>query len=88
MIMINIRCKNCNTDIEGHPTKPKSCGCPNFTMIANDKISARDLSQVQIISGLISKKDEQSPLGLTKEDLAFQEARRNRKVRKLEFEIK
>ena len=57
-------------------------------MIANDKISARDLSQVQIISGLISKKDEQASLGLTKEDLAFQEARRNRKVRKLEFEIK
>jgi hypothetical protein len=57
-------------------------------MIVNDKISARDLSQVQIISGLILKKDEQSSLGLTKEDLAFQEARRNRKVRKLEFEVK
>ena len=86
--MINIRCKTCNTNIEGHPTKPKSCGCPNFTMIANDKISARDLSQVEIISGLISKRDEKSSLALTKEDLAFQEARRNRKVRKLEFEVK
>jgi hypothetical protein len=86
--MINIRCKTCNTNIEGHPTKPKSCGCPNFTMIVNDKISARDLSQVQIISGLVSKKNEQVPLSLTKEDLEFQEARRNRKIRKLEFEIK
>jgi hypothetical protein len=86
--MISIRCKNCNTNIEGHPTKPKSCGCPNFTMIVNDKISARDLSQVEIISGLISKKDEQVSLEFTKEDLAFQEARRNRKVRKLEFEVK
>ena len=86
--MINIRCKICNTIIEGHPTKPKSCGCPNFTMIANDKISARDLTQVEIVSGLISKRDEKSSLALTKEDLAFQEARRNRKVRKLEFEIK
>jgi hypothetical protein len=86
--MINIRCKACNTNIEGHPTKPKSCGCPNFTMIVNDKISARDLSQVQIISGLVSKKNEQVPLSLTKEDLEFQEARRNRKIRKLEFEIK
>lgn len=86
--MINIRCKICNTNIEGHPTKPKSCGCPNFTMIVNDKISARDLSQVQIISGVTPKKDEQVSLALTKEDLAFQEARRNRKVRKLEFEVK
>ena len=86
--MINIRCKICNTNIEGHPTKSKSCGCPNFTMIVNDKISAKDLSQVEIISGLISKRDEKSSLALTKEDLAFQEARRNRKVRKLEFEVK
>ena len=86
--MISIRCKNCNTNIEGHPTKAKSCGCSNFTMIVNDKISARDLSQVEIISGLASKRDEKSSLALTTEDLAFQEARRNRKVRKLEFEIK
>jgi hypothetical protein len=57
-------------------------------MIMNDKISARDLSQVEIISGLASKRDEKSSLALTTEDLAFQEARRNRKVRKLEFEIK
>jgi hypothetical protein len=86
--MINLRCKNCNTIIEGHPSKTKSCGCSNFTMIMNDRISAKDLSQVEIISGLISRKDEKLSLTLTKEDLAFQEARRNRKVRKLEFEIK
>ena len=86
--MISIRCKNCNTNIEGHPTKPKSCGCPNFTIIVNDKISAKDLSQVEIISGVFPKKNEQASLLLTKEDLAFQEARRNRKVRKLEFEVK
>ena len=86
--MINIRCKTCNTIIEGHPSKTKSCGCPNFTMIIDDKISAKDLSQVEIISGLISKRDEKSSLTFTKEDLAFQEARRNRKVRKLEFEIR
>jgi hypothetical protein len=86
--MISIRCKSCNIIIEGHPTKAKSCGCPNFTMIMNDKISARDLSQVELISGLASKRDKESSLALTKEDLAFQEARRNRKVRKLEFEIK
>ncbi len=86
--MISVRCKNCNTIIEGHPSKHKSCGCPNFTMVINDKISARDLSQVEIISGLVSKKDENTSLTFTKEDLEFQESRRNRKVRKLEFEIK
>lgn len=84
--MLVIRCKNCNTEITGHPTKAKSCGCPNMTMIRNDTISANDLTMVEIVSGNYTNKKQNTLL--TQEDLAFQEARKNRKVRKLEFEVR
>jgi hypothetical protein len=57
-----------------------------MTMILNDKISANDLSLVQIISGIPSNKSKNSIL--SSEDLAFQEQRKQRKVRKLEFDIR
>lgn len=85
--MLVIRCKNCNTELVGHPTKARSCGCPNITMIINDRISANDLSLVEIISGNHSNKTQNNTF-LTQEDLAFHEARKNRKIRKLEFEIR
>jgi len=40
---------------------------------------------VEIISNILKK---ESKAVLSREDLAFQEQRKNRKVRKLEFEIK
>jgi hypothetical protein len=27
-IMLSIRCKDCNKELIGHPTKTVSCGCP------------------------------------------------------------
>lgn len=85
--MLVIRCKNCNTELESHPTQARSCGCSNMTMVQNDKISAIDLSQVLIISGAEKNKAKYNTL-FTPEELAYQEARRKRKVRKLEFEIR
>lgn len=61
-----------------------SCQCQNLTCIHGTKISANDLSQVEIISKPMTKK---GPL-LTNKDLEFQEKRRNRKVRKLDFDVK
>jgi hypothetical protein len=84
--MLTILCKSCNTEITSHPVQARSCGCSNMTMILNDKISANDLSLVQIISGIPSSKSKNSVL--TSEDLAFQEQRKQRKVRKLEFEVR
>lgn len=86
--MLVIRCKNCNTEISGHFTKVKSCGCPNMAMIRNDVISANDLKLIEIISGTYTHKKENKNNFLTKEDLEFQEARKNRKVRKLEYEVR
>ena len=71
--------------MEGHPTKTVSCGCPNMATIRGDKISALDLSDVVMLNSMYKKT---SSGVLTNEDLAYQEARRQRKVRRLDFEIK
>ena len=53
--------------------------------IRGDKISALDLSKVVMLNSIHIK--EKSGV-LTHEDLAFQEARRQRKVRRLDFEVR
>jgi len=83
--MIKIRCKNCNVELTSHSTQTKCCGCDNLTTVTGDKISALDLSLVELINNY-NKKDSKSVL--SREDLLYQESRRNRKVRRLDFEIK
>ena len=83
--MLKIRCKNCNTLLEAHPSQTRCCGCENLTTIKNETITAIDLTKVEIVSNILKKESKEV---LSKEDLAFQESRKNRKVRKLEFEIR
>jgi hypothetical protein len=83
--MLKIRCKNCNIELTSHPTKTKCCGCENLTTLKGETITGIDLTLVELLSS-IHKKDKNSVL--SKEDLAFQEARKKRKIKKLEFEIK
>ena len=83
--MLSIRCKDCNKELLGHPTKTITCGCSNMSTIRGDKISALDLSRVVMLNSL---KEVQKSNVLSNQDLAFQEARRQRKVRKLDFEIR
>ena len=56
-----------------------------MTTVTADKVTARDLGQVVMVSSTLvdKKKDVLSP-----QELAWQEERRKRKVRKLDFEIK
>jgi len=82
--MISIRCKDCNKEITGHQTKTVTCGCPNMATVRGDKISAIDLSRVVMLNSI--QKEQRNVL--TSQDLAFQEARRQRKVRRLDFEIR
>jgi hypothetical protein len=82
---LHIRCKSCNREMEGHPTRTIACGCSNMATIRGDKISAVDLSKVVMLNSIQIK--ERSGV-LTTEDLAFQEARRQRKVRRLDFEVR
>tara|TARA_E500000318_G_C3491519_1_gene184569 strand:+ start:543 stop:800 length:258 start_codon:yes stop_codon:yes gene_type:complete len=82
---IRVRCRSCGKEIEGHLNKTISCGCTNMTTIRGDKISAVDLSQVVMLNSKHSKNKKET---LTQEDILWQEQRRQRKVRKLDFEVR
>ena len=81
--MIVVRCKQCNTEVKSD-SHPKSCGCPNMLTVTGDTFSAVDLTSVIVVrSNQSTQKD-----GLTSEDLAWQEQRRKRKVRRMDFEVR
>ena len=82
---IRIRCRSCGRELVGHPTKTVSCGCPNMATIRGDKISAVDLGEIVMLNSY--SKNKESGV-LTNEDIRWQEDRRKRKVRKLDFEIR
>tara|TARA_B100000287_G_scaffold292462_1_gene275772 strand:+ start:356 stop:613 length:258 start_codon:yes stop_codon:yes gene_type:complete len=82
---IRIRCRSCGKELVGHPTKTVSCGCPNMATIRGDKISAVDLGEIVMLNSY--SKNKESGV-LTNEDIRWQEDRRKRKVRKLDFEIR
>ena len=83
--MLSIRCKECGREVSGHPTQARSCGCPNMATVMGDSITAVDLNKVvMLISGKRMEKDN----SLTPQDMQWQEERRKRKVRKLDFEIR
>ena len=82
--MLRIRCKNCNKELESHPTQTRCCGCSNMTTITGDNISARDMSKVIMLNSNITKEKN----NLTSQDLQWQEQRRKRKVRRLDYEVR
>ena len=84
MDTIKVRCRSCGKELIGHPSRAISCGCSNMTTIRGDKISAVDLSQVVMLNSYTSKRENV----LSSEDVQWQEQRRKRKVRKLNFEIR
>jgi hypothetical protein len=82
---LNVRCKVCNREIEGHPVKTVTCGCSNMTTIRGGVISAVDLSKIVMLNSLGNKTKKGI---LTNDDIAWQEARRQRKVKRLDFEVR
>ena len=82
--MIIVQCKDCRKELVGGSGQSKSCGCPNMTTVSGDSVTAVDLNRVI----MISSNSKQKPEGLTSQDLQWQEERRKRKVRKLDFEIR
>ena len=78
--MIVVRCRDCNTEV----VDGKSCGCPNMVTVKGDVVSAVDLTRTIVVrSNQVKEKTS-----LSADDLAFQEKRRKRKVRKLNFEVR
>ena len=82
---VKIRCRSCGKELEGHPTKTITCGCSNMATIRGGVISALDLGNVVMLNSIHTK--EKSNV-LTNEDIAWQEARRQRKVKRLDFEVR
>ena len=82
---IKVRCRSCGKEVEGAAGKAVSCGCPNRVTVVGDVISATDMDKVVMLNSYGSKKEKE---GLTDQDLQWQEQRRRRKVRKLDFEIR
>ena len=81
--MIVVRCKQCNSEVKSSP-QTNSCGCPNMLTVTGDTFSAVDLTSVIVVR---SNQDKQKD-GLTSQDLAWQEQRRKRKVRRMDFEVR
>ena len=80
--MLTVRCKECNTELKSS-SKTQVCGCPNMITITGENVSAVNLKRV-----VITRQDKKETEGLTSQDLEWQEQRRKRKVRKLDFEIR
>ena len=78
--MIKVRCRDCNKEV----TEGKSCGCHNMVMVKGDVVTALDLTRTI----MVSSNNDNTESGLTSQDLQWQEQRRKRKVRKLDFEIR
>ena len=78
--MIKVRCRECNTEV----TEGRSCGCPNMVMVKGDTVTAIDLNRTI----MVSSNNDNTDMGFTSQDLQWQEQRRKRKVRKLDFEIR
>ncbi len=81
--MIIVRCRDCNRELTS-TNKTQTCGCSNMMTVKGDSVSAVDLSRVVMVN---STQKEQKNV-LTSQDIAWQEARRQRKVRKLDFEVR
>jgi len=82
--MITVRCKECGKEISTNTGKTISCGCPNMATLNGDRLTAVDLNKVV----MVRSNEEERSHGLTSQDLQWQEERRKRKVRKLDFEIR
>ena len=83
--MLVVQCKECRKELTSSSGQSKSCGCPNMMTVKGDSVTAVDLTRVVIVR---SNKEKLQSNALSPQDLAYQEERRKRKVRKLDFEIR
>mgnify|MGYP003115938309 CR=1 FL=1 len=84
--MLIVQCKDCRKEISSSAGRTQSCGCPNMMTVKGDSVTAVDLTRVLMVSSTHKNKNKDGVLSDT--DLMFQEERRKRKVRKLDFEVR
>ncbi len=84
MESIRVRCRSCGREVESRSGKTISCGCSNMVTISGDVISAVDMAKVVMLNSRKSKKNSL----FSREEMEWQEDRRRRKVRRLDFEVR
>ena len=82
--MITVRCKECGIELISS-SKIQLCGCPNQMSVVDNKVSANDLDKVVMVSNNIENKIDSH---FSRSELLYQEERRRRKVRRLDFDVK
>jgi hypothetical protein len=82
--MITIRCKECRKELTS-TSKIQFCGCPNQMSVVDNKIGAKDLDKVVMVSNNIENKIDSH---FSRSELLYQEERRRRKVRRLDFDVR
>ena len=84
MESIRVRCRSCGKEVESRSGKTISCGCSNMVTISGDVISAVDMAEVVMLNSNKSKKNSL----FSREEMEWQEDRRRRKIRRLDFEVR
>ena len=82
--MITIRCKECKTELTSS-SKIQFCSCPNQMSVVDNKIGAKDLDKVVMVSNNVENKIDSH---FSRSELLSQEERRRRKVKRLDFEVR
>ena len=83
--MFTVKCTQCGKEIVSQPGKTRACGCPNMMTVNDDVVTAIDLTRTIMVK---SNQPEKKSQGLSSQDLQWQEQRRKRKVRKLNYEVR
>ena len=82
--MITVRCKECKTELTSS-SKLQFCGCPNQMTLIDNKVGAKDLDKVVMVTNNVERKINSH---FSREELLYQEERRRRKVKRLDFEVR
>ena len=82
--MITVRSKECGKELIS-TSKVQFCGCPNQMSVVDNKVGAKDMDKVVMVTNNLERKIDSH---FSRSELLYQEERRKRKVRRLDFEVK
>ena len=82
--MITVRCKEGGKELIS-TSKVQFCGCPNQMSVVDNKVGAKDMDKVVMVTNNLERKIDSH---FSRSELLYQEERRKRKVRRLDFEVK
>ena len=81
--MLLVRCNMCGVEIAS-TKKPQCCGSSNQMIVSEETVSAKDLSNVIMVNHIHGIEET----SLSKKEIEWQENRKRRKVKRLDFEVR